>query len=258
MDLHLTPEPQADPHRYRYAARRPWCSWNGLFGGALAGALIAAMEHAAGRPLAAFSVQYLRNVREGVELAIETENLAVGSTSTQMAATATLPEGRAAIASATFGGPGATPRIDAEFPEVGPADEAPPRAWMRPLTGGLNETLDIRVAAVHASRVLLWARCPAAQGMPSSAALLACIADQPPFGIMRLLGGQWYGISLEASLKIVTAPQGRDGGAWTLVEIVFDAIASPFAFATVNLWSTDGTLLAIGSQSMRIRNGIQD
>ena len=142
------------------------------------------------------------------------------------------------------------------FPRVKPPAESPARTFLRaPLEGDVAETMEVRIAEAGATAACLWVRCATGAGHPLSAALLSAIADHPPFGLRLALGGDWYGISLDASLRLVVAPEQFDAGDWVLVEIRYDSIAAPFAFATTCLWTADGTLLAVSPQTMRIRNG---
>jgi acyl-CoA thioesterase len=256
-DLHLSPEPTGAPGRFRYASHRTWASWNGLYGGALLGALIEAMERVCDKPLAAVSAQFLVNVKEGVTLELHAELLAAGSTVSQASGAALLGDVVAVRASGSFGAAGNEEvRIAASFPSVRAPADSPERSYMRPLPGGLNDTLDVRLAGSDKSRVYIWGRCPAAEGTPLTAGLLSCYADHPPYATGVMLGGEWYGITLDTTLRIVAPPERHDGAIWVLIEVVFDTIAPPFAHASVNLWSEQGDLLAIGAQSMRIRHGI--
>jgi acyl-CoA thioesterase len=254
--LRLSPQPTDDAKRFTYESYRMWCSWNGLYGGALLGALIEAMERVSGKSVAAVSAQFLANVKQGDRLTLTADLLAAGSTASQVCATALIGDTVAVRVTGTFGAIGEGARVAAPFPRVRAAGDSPERSYLRPLPGGMNETMDVRLAGSDASRVCIWARTPAGAGAPLTAALLSCYADHPPYATGVLLGKGWYGITLDSTLRIVTTPARVDGGAWVLIEVVFDAVAPPFAHASVNMWSESGELLAIAAQSMRIRHGI--
>jgi len=254
--LHLTPEPTGTPGRFRLFGDRYWCSWNGFYGGALLGALIRSMENVTGKPLVTVNAQFLANVPEGAELTLEADALVQGSTAAQASAIAILGDKVAVRSGGTFGVVGSEAGIAARFPSVRPPADSPPRSFLKPLPGGLNEAMDVRVAGAEGARCWLWVCCPDGTGSPLSASLLSAFADHPPFGVGLMKGTGWYGITLDAGLRVCRPLEGLDAGLWTLVEIVFDTMAPPFAHATVNIWTEDGSLLAIGSQSMRIRHGI--
>jgi acyl-CoA thioesterase len=253
--LRLSPQPLGGG-RFRYLGERYWCSWNGVYGGALLGALIRCMETVTGKPLVTVNAQFVANVPEGADLLLHAESLVAGSVAAQATAAAYIGEKLVARAGGSFGEVGADGRVAASFPSVRPPAESPPRTFLKPLPGGLNESMDVRVAGVAAPRCWLWVRCPDGEGLPMTASLLSAFADHPPYGTGLLMGEGWYGITLDKALRLCGPLEGVDAGAWTLVEIVFDTMAPPFAHATVNLWSEAGRLLAIGGQSMRIRHGI--
>lgn len=253
--LHLSPEPLGQG-RFGYRGDRYWCSWNGLYGGALLGAMIRCMETMTGKPLVTVNAQFLANVPENAELVLEAQSLAQGNVASQALATAHMGGTLAARSGGTFGAVGADGTMAAAMPSVRRPSDSPPRTFLKPLPGGLNDSMDVRVAGVAAPRCSLWVRATDGAGLPMSASLLSAFADHPPYGTGLLLGEGWYGITLDMALRLCGPLDGIDAGSWVLVEIVFDTIASPFAHATVNLWTEGGRLLAIGGQSMRIRHGI--
>ena len=255
---HLLPVPKAtaEAGEFTCKALRPWCTWNGLHGGALMGMSINSMEQLTGRPAVSATAQFVGGVKEGEEVELKAEVIASSSSITQARVTAT-QGGRLVIAALGTLGAVASGAVSARvFPRVKPPAESPARTFLRaPLEGDVAETMEVRIAEAGATAACLWVRCATGAGHPLSAALLSAIADHPPFGLRLALGGDWYGISLDASLRLVVAPEQFDAGDWVLVEIRYDSIAAPFAFATTCLWTADGTLLAVSPQTMRIRNG---
>lgn len=259
MSHHLSPVAvEGEKDTYRYPGMLAWTSWNGPFGGALLGSMIESMEQATGQKLVALTAQFLKTAKHGVPLTLKVDTLAAGRAVAQVRASAwqdgvLLFTGCGVLAAA--GDAFAAGSVGA-FPAVRSADASPARTYMKPIQGGLNDTVDIRIADAAPSHVRLWGRCPDAAGTPLGAALLAAFADHPPYGVQLLKGGEWYGITLDSTLRIASPSSGLDGASWVLLDIGFEAIGEQFGFATVNLWSVDGRLLAIGTQTLRLRNGI--
>ena len=254
----LSPMPlsSAESGEFSCKAERPWCTWNGLHGGALMGMLISSLEQLAGKPLVSATAQFVKGVKEGDEIAIKAEIIASSSAITQARVSA-FQDGNLVITGlGTLGAVGSGARSVRTFPRVRSPAESPARTFLRaPLEGDVARTMEVRVAETSATGACLWVRCEAGKGTPMTAALLSAIADHPPFGLRLALGGDWYGISLDASLRLATPPHDVDAGDWMLVEIVYDCIATPFAFASTYLWHAEGALLAVSPQTMRIRNG---
>jgi acyl-CoA thioesterase len=259
MSHHLSPTAvEGEKGAYLYPGMLDWTSWNGPFGGALLGSMIESMEQCTGQKLVALTAQFLKTAKHGVPLTFKVDILAAGRAVSQVRASAhqdgsLLFTGSGVLASSSDA---LAAGCVGDCPVVRPAESSPARTYMKPIKGGLNDTVDIRIAETAASRVRLWARCPAASGMPLGAALLAAFADHPPYGVGLLRGGEWYGITLDSTLRIAAPSADLDGASWVLLDIGFEAMGEQFGFATVNLWTTDGRLLGIGTQTLRLRNGI--
>jgi acyl-CoA thioesterase len=84
-----------------------------------------------------------------------------------------------------------------------------------------------------------------------SAAALAVLGDYVPLGIGRALGllGQITSNSLDNTLRIVHVRATE----WVLLDIHVDAVHDGVGHGTVHLWSEERELLAIASQSAKIR-----
>ena len=259
MTYHLSPT--AVPGRagqYIYPGKVSWTSWNGPFGGVLLGSMMESMEQSAGQGLVAVMAQFLKTAKHGPELVFEVETLAAGKAVAQMRGSA-MQEGQVLFtATATLAASGdKLQRVSTtSMPQVPSPEASPARSYMKPIDGGLNDTIDVRIAAVDSATVRLWARCPVADGEPLTAGLLAAYADHPPFGVGLLRGEGWYGITLDSTLRIVSSSAHLSATSWVLLDIGFEAMGTQMGFATVNLWSSSGQLLAIGSQTLRLRNGI--
>jgi acyl-CoA thioesterase len=244
--------------QYLYPGKVSWISWNGPFGGALLGSMMESMEQSSGQGLVAIMAQFLKPAKHGPELVFQVETLAAGKAVAQMRGSA-MQEGQVLFtATATLAASGdKLERVSSSvMPVVPPPDASPARTYMRPIDGGLNDTVDVRIAAVDAANVRLWARCPDAGAEPLTPGLLAAFADHPPFGVTLLRGAGWFGLTLDSTLRIVSSSAELSAASWVLVDIGFEAMGTQMGFATVNLWTSTGQLLAIGSQTLRVRNGI--
>jgi acyl-CoA thioesterase len=242
---------------FSFTAQRLWCSWNSFYGGALLAALIAAMEKSTAQPLLSASAQFLGMVVENDALEIRSERLAGGGTVVQARAVATRGGKAVASANAVLGAFDSDSAPKARFPQVPAPLDSPPRVSLNPVRGGLNDTLEARVAGVDKPNVRFWVRCPTAAGQPLSSPLLAALADYPPPAVTLLLGGEAFGITLDETLRVTAPLAGHDAGGWTLLDVHFDALPAPFALATVNIWSERRVLLGIGTQTMRVRHGVK-
>ncbi|MDZ7733073.1 MAG: thioesterase family protein [Acidimicrobiia bacterium] len=93
----------------------------------------------------------------------------------------------------------------------------------------------------------LWVRLP--QGLEVTGAALAILGDFVPFGIGQALGVGAGGKSLDNTLRVVSLVPTE----WVLLDVHIHAISRGFGHGRVHLWSEDGTLLAIASQSAIVR-----
>ena len=229
----LYPQPKGEGgDDYLFTAQRYWCSWNSFYGGALFAALIGAMERSAGLPLLSANAQFLGLVVENDELEISAERLAGGKSTAQMRASAMRGGAAVVSANAALGRFAVEATPGAVFPEVPAPEDSPPRVSLNPVRGGLNDSLDARLASVENPRVRYWVRCPAAAGEPLAAPILAALSDYPPPAVTVLLGGEAFGVTLDASLRVTAPLEQHDAGGWALVDVHFDALLTPFAFAT--------------------------
>ena len=239
--------------RYAYHVERRWSSNTDMFGGATFGVLIEALEAASTLPLLTASVQFILTAQRDKTLEIQTRTLAEGKLTSQMQAIANQDGAPACIVAAAMGALPAAMPAAAPFPVVPDPEACPPRTFTRFIPGSFTYTLDVRNAGADANGCRLWARWPDARGQPLGASLLAVYADHPPYGISLARGAEWYGLTLDSVLRMAAPLDGLDSGDWILVDMHFNAIGERFAHCSVDLWSANGTLLAIGGQAMRLR-----
>ena len=98
-------------------------------------------------------------------------------------------------------------------------------------------------------RCALLARLPG-QFEPSSA-WLAVLGDYVPSGVAQALGRPSIGNSLDNTIRVVQLVPSE----WILCDIHILAIANGFGHGRAHLWSEDGTLLGVASQSVIVRVG---
>jgi acyl-CoA thioesterase len=237
-----------------------WCSGDTLFGGALLAALVEAGSDAAALPLLSLSATFVaRAHRPGtVDLAID--RFGTSRSLVPVRTTATQDDAVVATASSVHG-TAPSGRVGRPAPPAvrGP-DDSPPRTYQLPVPGSISDELDVRVAGAAADdlRCQVWARWPAAGAGPMRPAVLALLSDHLPFAPRLLLGDEWSGTTLDASLRVLPGLDDIAADAWVLLDMAFDLLGD-LAHGTVWLWSADQgpgaptVPLAIGAQTLRIR-----
>jgi acyl-CoA thioesterase len=80
---------------------------------------------------------------------------------------------------------------------------------------------------------------------PLTRAALGFVADVVPSGVVRAAGRAGAGTSLDNSIRFGPDPVGD----WVLIDIDPHRISGGYGHGAARLWATDGTLLAVASQS---------
>jgi acyl-CoA thioesterase-2 len=239
--------------QYDFPVTLAWCSETHLFGGASFGAVVEALEHAAGKPLLGTSIQFLERGKIDTTLRITTRLLAEGKSVAQAQAEARAGDSLIVSASATLGGIGPGAATTARFPDVPKPDGLPVRKYLRAAPGSITETQDIRFVGVDGHRVRLWSRLARGDG-PLSAGILALLSDQVSGATGFVMGiEKWWGLTLEGTLRIAADFGNRAATDWVLLDIRFDALTEVFGHGAIEMWAEDGTLLAVAAQSVRTR-----
>lgn len=254
-------ESTADPLRWRLPVTTGVSTPGSfLFGGCGLAAGVSAMEHASGRPAIWASAQYLSYVPTGSVVDF-TVNLAVVGHQTTQARAIGRVDGKEILAvnaalgrreldiSGTW-----VHHPDVPRPEVSAQRKVPPE-----FSGTVLERVEIRLAQGRQleeldgtrgdGRCALWARLPG-QLEPSSA-WLAVLGDYVPSGVAQALGRPSIGNSLDNTIRVVQLVPSE----WILCDIHLLAIANGFGHGRAHLWSEDGTLLGLASQSVIVRVG---
>ncbi len=254
-------EPTADPLLWRLPVT-PGVSTPGqfLFGGCGLAAGVAAMEHASGRPAIWATAQYLSYAPTGRVVDFAVTLAVVGRQTTQARAIGRV-DGREILAvNAALG----RRHLDVSGTWVSPPDVPGPaastlRAIPPEFSGTVLERVELRLALGRQfealdgtpgdGRCAFWARLPG-QLEPSSA-WLAVLGDYVPSGVAQALGRPSIGNSLDNTIRVVQLVASE----WILCDIHLLSIANGFGHGRAHLWSEDGTLLGLASQSVIVRVG---
>jgi len=234
------------------------CRFDGaLYGGTGIAVTVMAMEAATQRDAVWVVTQFVASTQAGARIEWETQTLAAGHRVSQLSVVARTGD------TTLFCGLGATadPRpdgLDGQFlpmPVVSPPDESPP-LLIGPGTPalrdkGFNRNLEYREATPVGKRpegaVRLWAR--RTDGSPLTRAGIAYLADMVPMAIARAAGKFGAGFSLDNALRFATVPPEE----WVLLDLRGELASFGYGHGSLTAWTTDGTLVATGSQSAMMK-----
>jgi acyl-CoA thioesterase len=254
-------EPTGDPTRWRLPISHGVTGGRGaLYGGCGLAAVVETAEAATGLPVTWAACQFVRGATEPQVLELRFDTLAAGRRITQGQVTATVddPESGPVVVLAALVALGRR-----EFPLAGqwgppppladlpPPDRCPPRALRPERVGGLRPRIDERIASGPGDgtmtacdgRSYLWATFPG--GVPAAAGAIAVVGDGVSAGAAAAVGEDLRVRSIDNTIRVV---QLRPCD-WVLVDTQVDGAADGLACGTCRLWTPDGHLLAVTSQS---------
>jgi acyl-CoA thioesterase len=244
-------QPTHNPLRW-YLPVVPGISTGGgfLFGGCGLGAAISALEESTHRPVVWATAQYLSFARPGSVMDIDVTVAVEGRQTTQARVVGHVGGTEILTVNAALG--------SRDFPESGqwstmptvpPPDECPVRESRRNVADSILSRLDQRwaIEELHTGRCAVWTRMPELLGV--SAPALAVLGDYVPLGLGATLESDVSSNSLDNTIRLVDVVETD----WVLLDIRVDAVANGFGHGTVHLWATDGTLMAVASQSALVR-----
>jgi acyl-CoA thioesterase II len=223
-----------------------------LFGGAGLAASVAAMEAESGRGALWATVQFVGFAEIGEHIDCHTELLAEGHNTTQARVTGTT-DGRIVFVAL---GATARPRDDgfgAAFggmPNAMSADDCAPWSPEFPFPPDTVErrgpfaTAEFRQARCDDGSVKLWSRIRA--GLQDRVTI-AYLGDFVPSSVLRAAGRSGGGVSLDNSIRFGVAPAPETD--WILIDTEPYLADSGYVHGGARLWSADGKLLAIASQT---------
>lgn len=249
-----------NPHRWYLPVEPGICVPIGfLFGGAGLAAAVSALESTTGRPLVWATAQYLSYARPPAIMDVDVTVPVVGNHVTQARAIGKVGDREILTVNAALGKRDLDIESQWATPlEVPPPSECPPVPKLPNSDTAIHGRFELRIAAGSYGprsdrkpsadgRSALWVRVP--EGLETSAATLAIIADWMPSGIGQALGRWAGGNSLDNTIRILNPVPT----AWVLCDIQIHGIRSGFGHGLIHLWSQDGILLATGSQSLIVR-----
>jgi len=216
-----------------------------FYGGTGLAVAIALMEAETGRHAVWATVQFASTADAGDEIYCEVEVLAEGRRTSQLRINAATRDGilftalgatgeyRRGVLEAQFGAQRQVPRPDdcqSWRPAIALREGHNP-GWLsdmdiRQVDGGMG----------------YWMRM---HDKPLTRAAQAFMADVVPSGVVRAAGRTGAGRSLDNSIRLGPDPVGD----WVLVDIDPQLISGGYVHGAARLWSTDGTLLGIASQT---------
>lgn len=247
-------EPTDDPAHWRLAMWEGICGGRGaLYGGCGLGAVIEVAEAATGRPATWAACQFVSGAEIPDTLDIVCETLTEGRRITQTRVTASVG-GKVALAALVALGTREFPIEGAWGPALPAGLPGPDACATRKMPdhrrGGLRLRIDERVVGdadgtMHSAdgRAFLWCTMPG--GVPASAGALAILGDGVSSGVDAMFTDDIRARSIDNSLRVV-APRACD---WVLADIQVDGAAVGLAHGSVRLWTPDGHLLGVASQS---------
>lgn len=192
---------------------------------------------------------------------------------------------RAALSSTTMPGPGlevsatfgrdreGIDLIDATFPDVLPAEEAPPMRNVTPFdritTPPFFFNFDCRLALGHpwwkkgwqpgAARLARWYRYKLPQALADGRIdplAIPPIADTMPPALIQKLGPEhepFFAPSLDLTIHFLDDTRSP----WLLTDVRARHARAGYAHADVDIWDGDGRLIAVGTQMMMLRRAPQ-
>lgn len=243
-----------DPTRWRLPVREGITGGRGaLYGGCGLAAVIEAAERCSGRPLTWAACQFVGGAQSPQVVTLAVETLTSGRRITQARVTGSVGSEVVLAALVALG--------TREFPVRGqwgplppalpPPERCPTRRMSEERRGGVRRRIDERVASGDADgtmratdgRSFMWATLPG--GIPATASALAVLGDGVSAGVAAALEEDLRARSIDNSIRVVH-PAACD---WLLLDTQVDGAADGLAHGTVRLWTPDGHLLAVTSQS---------
>jgi acyl-CoA thioesterase len=268
--LGLEPDPD-DPAALSLRIVPQLCRVDGRFyGGAALAAALAATEAATGRPVLWSTTQLVSVADLGERIRIDVDVVASGHTADQVHVRGAIGDRLIfnAVGAAATPKPGGLQGVGPTMPRVPAPDDCEPwgvtrsavvdaaRDPARPAIGHhlVVEHRDAPLLAAdeqRPGRMAVWTRFTGdlqASFPHMTPTGLGFIADLVPLAVSRACGVDGAGTSLDNSLRVGEPVDSE----WVLLDVEAHVAVGGFGHGHAYLWSPDGRLLGIGSQSARL------
>lgn len=248
--------------RFRLAPT-PWIGLRDdrVHGGAALGAMMAAAEAVTGLRAMVGSAQYVAPLEHAGELTVAVDVQRAGRRFAALRATierdgavlaagnitvAAHPHGHARVAMPETVPPESCRHRGGPIPPGAPVDSILTAVELRQAEGRTYEQLD---GTPGRGRSLIWLR-PRTHETTAATSVLAFLADFVLGHVSHALGVRAVGASLDNVLRVVDASAAD----WILSEGRVAATGPTSSHCELRLWSQHGQLLALGSQTVALRN----
>src|SRR5262245_21618811 len=224
-----------------------------LYGGTGAAASVMAMEAATQRDALWVATQFVAQARLGDRIDVEAQTLAQGKRIAQLQIVARVDDQVifTALGAAALPRPKGLTGQYHELPRVAPPEDSPSleHRWgsQEAREVGFHRNLEFREAIVDESdtrAMALWARLtpPRQEITPVG---IAYVADMVPGAIAGAAGKIGGGFSLDTALRFGEMQPTE----WVLLHLRGDVATHGYGHGSFTAWSSDGALLATGSQT---------
>ena len=229
-----------------------------LYGGTGAAVSVMLMEAATQRDALWVATQFVAQARVGETLEVEAQTLALGKRIAQLQVVARVADRIifTALGATALPRPNGLTGQYEEMPCVAPPDDSPP--LHRGVPGpelrelGFSRNVEFREAVLARSGdrdMALWARLTA-PGREVTPAGVAFLADMVPGAIARAAGKVGGGFSLDNALRFAEVRATE----WVLLHLRGDVATRGYGHGSFTAWSSDGGLLATGSQTASMQH----
>ncbi|MCP3988371.1 MAG: acyl-CoA thioesterase [Actinomycetia bacterium] len=250
-------EPTGDPSRWRLPVSHGICGGRGaIYGGCGLAASIEAAEAQTGRPTAWATCQFLKPAHTGSVIDLQVTMSAVGRAVSHGRVIATVDDQEVFVTLISLGQrPFPAAGVWATMPDVSGPEGLPARYIRAENKGGLRERITELAVTDDPDGIMrnpdgrcaMWITMP--DGVPGTASALAVIGDEVSTGTSAVIEPDLHAPSIDNTLRVVN-PKATD---WVLADIELRSVSRGFAHGIVNLWSQDGDLLAIATQTGVVR-----
>lgn len=221
-----------------------------LYGGTGIAVTVAAMEAETARDAVWATVQFAASADLGDTIDLHVEELARGRNTSQVRITATVDDRTVLAAIGSTGVPrtGAIEVQVGEMPDAGTpgtGEEWGPRSAAfldLAKTSSWLSIAEMRQVELPDGNLATWARM---KSQPMTRAAIGFLADMVPSSVARAAGHMGGGTSLDNAARFGPVPETE----WILLDFDPHFATSGYLHGAARVWSPDGTLLAVASQT---------